>query len=94
MAGYFGLNLEQLSSRDYAHTQCVSARVFAMTRADDGPLLDGVFYPSRNNYPGKAVALFERAAMKVKVVEDVDLVDHSAWPGFVQRYRIGIVPLV
>jgi hypothetical protein len=94
MAGYFGLNLEQLASRDYTHTQRVSARVFAMTRADDGPLFDGVFYPSRNNYPGKAVALFESAAMKVKVVADVDLVDHVDWPRFVEQYRIGIVPPV
>ncbi|HHK2879338.1 TPA: RES family NAD+ phosphorylase, partial [Pseudomonas aeruginosa] len=30
MAGYFGLNLEQLASRDYTHTQQVSAQVHAM----------------------------------------------------------------
>ncbi|HBO7569885.1 TPA: RES family NAD+ phosphorylase, partial [Pseudomonas aeruginosa] len=51
MAGYFGLNLEQLASRDYTHTQQVSAQVHAMLGDDGQPLFDGVLYPSRNNYP-------------------------------------------
>jgi hypothetical protein len=93
MAGHFGLNLEQLAGRGYTHTQRISARVSAMVGADDDPLFDGVFYPSRNNYPGRAVALFERAAMKVKVIADVDLVDHVDWPRFVEQYGIGIVSL-
>jgi hypothetical protein len=92
MAGYFGLNLEQLASRDYTHTQQVSARVHAM-RGDDGqPLFDGVIYPSRNNYPAKSIALFERAGAKVSVVEDINLVDHVDWPRFVATYRIGVEP--
>lgn len=62
MAGYFGLNLEQLASRDYTHTQQVSAQVHAMLGDDGQPLFDGVLYPSRNNYPAKSIALFERAA--------------------------------
>lgn len=32
MAGYFGLNLEQLASRDYTHTQKVSTQVHATRR--------------------------------------------------------------
>ena len=48
---------------------------------DDGqPLFDGVLYPSRNNYPAKSIALFERAETKVSVAEDIDLVDHADWP--------------
>jgi hypothetical protein len=61
MAGYFGLNLEQLASRDYMHAQQVSAQVHAMLGDDGQPLFDGVLYPSRNNYPAASIALFERA---------------------------------
>ncbi len=41
MAGYFGLNLEQLASRDYTHTQQVSAQVHAMLGDDGQVLFDG-----------------------------------------------------
>lgn len=92
MAGYFGLNLEQLASRDYTHTQQISARVHAMPGADGLPLFDGVLYPSRNNYPAASIALFERAKAKVSVIEDIDLADHADWPRFVATYRIGVVP--
>ncbi len=91
MAGFFGLNLEQLASRDYTHTQQVSAQVHAM-REDDVPLFDGVLYPSCNNYPAASIALFERAQKKVKVFADIDLVDHVEWPQFVADYRIGVEP--
>ncbi|OGA58517.1 MAG: hypothetical protein A2710_24110 [Burkholderiales bacterium RIFCSPHIGHO2_01_FULL_64_960] len=92
MAGYFGLNLEQLASRDYSLTQQVSAQVHAL-RGDDGrALFDGVLYPSRNNYPAKSIALFERAGAKVSVVEDIDLADHVDWPRFVAAYSIGVEP--
>lgn len=83
MAGYFGMNLEQLTSRDYMHTQQMSAQVHAMFGDDGQPLFDGVLYPSRNNYPDKSIALFERAGAKVSVIEDIDLVDHVDWPRFV-----------
>ena len=60
---------------------------------DDGQaLFDGVLYPSRNNYPAKSIALFERAGAKVGVIEDIDLVDHVDWPRFVVTYRIGVEP--
>ncbi|MCC7040332.1 MAG: RES family NAD+ phosphorylase [Burkholderiales bacterium] len=92
MASYFGLNLEQMVRRDYMHTQQVSARVHAMLGDGGQPLFDGVLYPSRNNYPAKSIALFERAGAKVRVVEDIDLVDHVDWPRFVATYRIGVEP--
>lgn len=92
MAGYFGLNLEQLASRDYTHTQQVSAQVHAMLGDDGQPLFAGVLYPSRNNYPAKSIALFERAAARVGVVDDIDLVDHVDWPRFVATYRVGVEP--
>ncbi|URW83110.1 RES family NAD+ phosphorylase [Alcaligenes sp. DN25] len=92
MAGHFGLNLEQLASRDYVYTQQVSAQVHAMLGGDDLPLFDGVLYPSRNNYPDASIALFERAKAKVSVIEDIDLVDHMDWPRFVATYRIGVEP--
>ncbi len=92
MAGYFGLNLEQMASRDYTYTQQVSGEVYALVRDNGHPQFDGVLYPSRNNYPGIGVALFERAEAKIKVIADIDLVDHIGWPDFVARYRIGIEP--
>ena len=92
MAGYFGLNLEQLASRSYTHTQQVSGQVHAMLGGDDAPLFDGVLYPSRNNYPAASIALFERAEKKVKVIEDIDLPDHADWARFVADYGIGVEP--
>lgn len=92
MASYFGLNLGQLASRDYTYTQQVSGQVHAL-RGDDGlPRFDGVLYPSRNNYPATSIALSGRAKTKIKVIEDIDLVDHMGWPDFVANYRIGIEP--
>ncbi|MDO5102378.1 MAG: RES family NAD+ phosphorylase [Lautropia sp.] len=90
MASVLGLNLEQLASRDYAHTQQVSALVHDMMGVDAQPRFDGILYPSRNNYPAASVALFERSRVKIKVFKDIDLVDHVDWPSFVARYRIGI----
>ncbi|PWC16715.1 RES family NAD+ phosphorylase [Brenneria corticis] len=90
MAGYFGMNLEQLSCRDYSYTQQASSRIYAMKDADGMPLFDGILYPSRNNYPGTSIALFERAGKKVGVIDDIDLTEHVEWPGFVARYGIGI----
>ena len=92
MAGYFGLNLEQLASRDYTYTQQVSAQVHALPGEDGLPLFDGVLYPSRNNYPAASIALFERAKEKVRVIEDIDLVEHVDWPHFVANYSIGVEP--
>ena len=61
-------------------------------RYDDPAQAYGVLYPSRNNYPAKSIALFERASAKVSVIEDIDLVDHVDWPRFVATYRIGVEP--
>ncbi len=90
MAGFFGMPLEQLACRDYAHTQLVSGKVHAMKNANGAPVFDGILYPSRNNYPGTSIALFDRAETKVMVVDDIDLPDHADWPGFVERYDIGV----
>jgi len=45
-----------------------------------------VRYPSRNNYPAESIALFERAAEKVSMVADIDLIEHVDWPNFVATY--------
>ncbi len=92
MAGYFGLNLEQLVSRGYTHTQQVSGRVHAMLGDDGEPRFSGLLYPSRNNYPAASIALFDRAKTKVKMVDDIDLPDHVEWERFVEKYRIGVEP--
>ncbi|MGV8400873.1 RES family NAD+ phosphorylase [Pseudomonas aeruginosa] len=90
MAGHFGLNLEQLASRDYTFTQQVSEQIHGRSGKHGQPLFDGVLYPSRNNYPAASIALFERAASKVRVIDDIDLVDHVDWPAFVANYGIGV----
>lgn len=91
MAAHFGLNLAQLASRRYGHTQRVSEAVHGRLGADGAPAFDGLVYPSRNNFPAACVALFEHAGPKVRVLADIDLEAHAGWPGFVAAYRVGIV---
>lgn len=94
MASVFGLNLEQLASRAYVHTQGISRQVHALLDDSDNPVFDGLLYPSRNNFPAACVALYDRAGPKVSAVLDIDLVDHIDWPAFVKQYRIAVVPVV
>ena len=91
MAGYFGLNLEQMTQRDYVHTQGISAQVHALQAPDGSARFDGILYPSRNNYPSTSIALFDRAQHKVAVIADIDLANHVDWPPFVSTYRVGVV---
>ncbi len=91
MAQHFGLNLNQLSSRRYTHTRRVSATVHAFVDDHGVDCFDGVLYPSRNNFPAKCVALFDRARHKVRVIDDIDLADHADWPGFVSDFKVGVV---
>ncbi|MFP5393616.1 MAG: RES family NAD+ phosphorylase [Gammaproteobacteria bacterium] len=82
MAGRFGLNLEQLSGRDYTHTR----RIALMAHRE--PDIDGIVYPSRNNFPGTCLALFDRCRDKVASVVDIPLPQHPGWPSFMEQYRI------
>lgn len=91
MAGYFGLNLQQMTQRDYVHTQDISAQVYVLKAPDGSDQFDGVLYPSRNNYPSTSIALFDRAKHKVAVTVDIDLANHVDWPLFVSTYRVGVV---
>lgn len=84
MAAQFGLDLHQLTSRDYAHTQGIAARAHAE------PGLDGILYPSRNNYPGSCVALFDRCKDRLGLIQDIALARHRHWPAFVDDYAIQI----
>jgi len=93
MAAELGLNLSQLSSRRYGHTQRIAAGVHAALGDDGLPRFDGVLYPSRNNHPAACVALFDRAADKVELVDDIDLIEHRDWPGFVRTFKIGVMPV-
>lgn len=92
IAGQFGLNLSQLASRRYSQTQKISATIYAITEPSGLPRFDGLLYPSRNNYPAACIALFERAASKVQVSDDIDLVRHRDWPVFVTKYKIAVLP--
>lgn len=91
MAGHFGLNLEQLTGRDYTHTQRISAHIHALKRLDARDLFDGILYPSRKNFPAASIAVFDRARHKLAVSLDIDLALHADWPRFVADYEVGIV---
>ncbi len=93
MASQFGLNLSQLASRRYVHTQRIAALVHALAEPDGTPRFDGVLYPSRNNHPAACAALFDRAAEKLSLVDDIALRDHVDWPSFLTRYQVFVLPV-
>lgn len=93
MSACLGLNLEQLSSRGAVLTQRLSSTLHALSDADGVPVFDGILYPSRNNYPGRCVALFERAADRIVLLADIPLVEHVHWPDFVRTYDIALRPV-
>ena len=84
MASQFGLNLSQLASRRYVHTQRIAALVHALAEPDGAPRFDGVLYPSRNNHPAPCAALFDREHAKLSRVDDIALRDHVDWPSFLK----------
>ena len=92
MASQFGLNLSQLASRRYVHTQRIAALVHALAEPDGAPRFDGVLYPSRNNHPAACAALFDRAAEKLSLVDDITLRDHIDWPSFLRTYQVVVLP--
>ena len=85
MAARLGLNLEQISSRDYTSTQAVSQLAHASP-------LDGIAYPSRNNFPCQCVALFDRCADALMVLDDIGLAEHCDWPAFCRTYAVLVAP--
>jgi hypothetical protein len=89
MASALGLNLNQLTSRRYSHTQKISAKVHNNNAPDSRPY-DGILFPSRNNFPGKCVALFSRAHNLVDVEKDIPLGRHRDWPEFLRKYQVAI----
>jgi hypothetical protein len=92
MASHFGLNLSQLASRRYVHTQRIAALVHALAEPEGAPRFDGVLYPSRNNQPATRAALFDRAAEKLSLVDDIALRDHVDWPRFLMTYQVIVLP--
>lgn len=92
MASQFGLNLSQLASRRYVHTQRIAALVHALAEPNGTPRFDGVLYPSRNNHPAACAALFDRADAKLSLVDDIALRDHLDWPRFLMTYQVIVLP--
>lgn len=92
MASQFGLNLAQLASRRYVHTQRIAALVHELAEPGGAHRFDGVLYPSRNNHPAACVALFDRAAEKLSLVDDIALRDHVDWPSFLTTYQVIVLP--
>lgn len=91
MASHFGLNLSQLASRKYHHTQRISAMVHEFSIAN-GARFDGIIFPSRNNYPATCIALFEDAKNKIDPSADFDLIQHTGWPAFLTAYEVIVLP--
>lgn len=87
----FGLNATQLATRRYARTRALSARIAARFAAS-GALFDGILYPSHNNPGARCIALFDPAAAKVFVHEDLRLDDHRDWPAFVRDFNVTVLP--
>ena len=92
MASEFGLNLSQLASRRYIHTQRISSAVHSTLDSAGKALYDGLLYASRNNHPAACVALFNRAETKVGLMADIELIHHKDWPAFVTKYKIAVLP--
>lgn len=92
IASKFGLNLSQLASRRYVHTQRIAALVHALAEPDGAPRFDGVLYPSRNNHPAPCAALFDRADAKLSLVDDIALRDHVDWSSFLSTYQVVVLP--
>jgi hypothetical protein len=92
MAAQLGLNLSQLVGRRYTHTQHLSASLHARIGPGGTSQFDGALYPSRNNHPALCAVLFDRAAAKVAVVEDISLHEHIDWPSFILAYKIVVLP--
>lgn len=91
VASVLGLNLSQISSRRYGQTQRVSAEVHALNVVGTLPM-DGLIYPSRNNPGADCIALFDRAAHKIRLAVDVDLARHAHWPNFLHDYQVLVAP--
>jgi hypothetical protein len=92
MASQFGLNLAQLASRRYVHTQRIAALVHELAEPGGAHRFDGVLYPSRNNHPAACAALFDRTAEKLSLVDDIALRDHVDWPSFLSSYQVVVLP--
>lgn len=92
MASQFGLNLAQLASRRYVHTQRIAAQVHELAEPGGVHRFDGVLYPSRNNHPATCAALFDRAAAKLALIDDIALRDHVDWPSFLSTYKVVVLP--
>lgn len=93
MASQFGLNLSQLASRRYIHTQRISSTIHGVGDASGKPRFDGILYPSRNNHPAACAAIFDRAVAKLSVIDDIALREHADWPAFLATYRIIVLPV-
>lgn len=92
MASQLGLNLAQLASRRYVHTQRIAALLHEIAEPDGAPRFDGLLYPSRNNHPAACAALFDRAAAKLLLIDDIALRDHVDWPSFLSEYQVVVLP--
>ncbi|MGA7180136.1 MAG: RES family NAD+ phosphorylase [Thiobacillaceae bacterium] len=87
----FGLNAAQLAMRRYSSTRALSARIATLNSTRGAPF-DGIVYPSRNNPGASCVALFDCAAAKVSVLDDIRLDDHKDWPTFIRDFGVVVQP--
>ena len=85
----FGWDAARLAVRNGPRTRDLSAQI-ARLKTKAGQPFDGIVYLSRNNPGDKCIALFEHAANKILVIDDIRLDDHRDWPAFVTQYEIAV----
>lgn len=85
----FGWNAARLVVRNGPRTRALSAQI-ARLKTKAGEPFDGIVYLSRMNPGDRCVALFDQAAPKIQVIDDIRLDDHRDWPAFVSQYGIAI----
>ena len=87
----FGLSATQLATRRYSSSRALSARIAQLSALNGAPF-DGILSPSHNNPGARCIALFDRAAAKIAVHEDLRLDEHTDWPAFVHDYDVAVLP--
>jgi hypothetical protein len=96
----FGLNLNDLTTRDYAALQGISKAVEAMEAGSPDLRFDGLRYASRNLTGAHCMALFDRSSLhgtpdaflsELRLLADVPLVRHRDWPSFVRDYGVAVL---
>lgn len=87
----FGWTTARLVVRNGPRTRALSAEIAAL-KTRHGQPFDGIMYLSHRNPGSRCVALFDRCAPDLLVIDDIRLDDHKDWPRFVSDYGVAVEP--